>query len=108
MDIITNQWAAFNAQKEQEKLERVRFLWLKDLCLEMHFFFISPPRHSIIQQKSWILLHFAISFSKHKRQQEIMEKEMVFGSKPASTPKKRLVVINFILYKFKTIYKVNV
>lgn len=47
MDIITNQWAAFNAQKEQEKLER------------------------------------------HKRQQEIMEKEMVFGSKPASTPKKR-------------------
>lgn len=24
MDIITNQWAAFNAQKEQEKLERVR------------------------------------------------------------------------------------
>lgn len=47
MDIITNQWAAFNAQKEQEKLER------------------------------------------HKRQQEIMEKEMVYGSKPASTPKKR-------------------
>ncbi|KAK2572269.1 Protein regulator of cytokinesis 1 [Acropora cervicornis] len=46
MDIITNQWAAFNAQKEHEKLER------------------------------------------HKRQQEIMEKEMVFGSKPASTPKK--------------------
>lgn len=101
MDIITNQWAAFNAQKEQEKLERVRIL-----CLEMHFF--PPPRHSIIQQKSWILLHFDISFSKHKRQQEIMEKEMVFGSKPASTPKKRLVVINFILYKFKTIYKVNV
>lgn len=24
MDIITNQWAAFNAQKEQEILERVR------------------------------------------------------------------------------------
>ncbi|XP_015758521.1 PREDICTED: protein regulator of cytokinesis 1-like [Acropora digitifera] len=52
MDIITNQWAAFNAQKEQEKLER------------------------------------------HKRQQEIMEKEMVFGSKPASTPKKRCLLDN--------------
>lgn len=47
MDIITNQWAAFNAQKEQEILER------------------------------------------HKRQQEITEKEMVYGSKPATTPKKR-------------------
>lgn len=47
MNIINNQWAAFNAQKEQEKLER------------------------------------------HKRQQELMEKEMVFGSKPATTPKKR-------------------
>ena len=28
-------------------------------------------------------------FPKHKRQQEIMEKEMVYGSKPATTPKKR-------------------
>jgi len=47
MNIINNQWAAFNAQKEQEKVER------------------------------------------HKRQQELMEKEMVYGSKPATTPKKR-------------------
>jgi len=30
--------------------------------------------------------------SQHKRQQEIMEKEMVYGSKPATTPKKRLVM----------------
>lgn len=47
LNIINNQWAAFNTQKEQEKLER------------------------------------------HKRQQELMEKEMVYGSKPATTPKKR-------------------
>lgn len=47
MDIINHQWAAFNAHKEQEKLDR------------------------------------------HKQKQELMEKEMVYGSKPATTPKKR-------------------
>lgn len=47
MDIINRQWAVYNAQKEQEKLER------------------------------------------QKQKQELMEKEMVYGSKPATTPKKK-------------------
>ena len=36
-----------------------------------------------------VLINKYNCFSKHKRQQELMEKEMVYGSKPATTPKKR-------------------
>lgn len=66
----------------------------RPLVLKCIFLFSFLHQDIVIQQKSWISLYFAIiPFSKHKRQQEIMEKEMVFGSKPASTPKKRLVLI---------------
>ena len=59
--------------------------------LHVHSLDLVPEKNCIPQcdKKDFFLVN-SFNFSpKHKRQQEIMEKEMVYGSKPATTPKKR-------------------